>query len=851
MAAKVEKRGAYTDKESEINDEDKKLQETLLQLVDDLVSGTSVNAALRGLRKLMRTSTTSMTAVPKPLKYLKDSYGRLKRAHRTMADDTTEAGLARARLADIVSVLALAAAEPGERECLDYCLRGSLSNPGAWGHEYVQRLAMELVDEWSTMPLDREREITEKLLPLAKKLVRFDAQHNAEIQACDLALEIDRLDLLVESLDKNNYSRVCLYLASTADYAEDLERREILRTVVDQYMRFNEPTKAILTAMRLPDHDLVNGCFDACQEPLLRKQLAYALARLKDHALIKPYKGSDADELERILGNGHVNAYFQQLIRELDILEPKSPDEIYGSLYEPSYGRVLIYDSARANLAASFASAFVHAGFGRDKLMTTGGESAAELNWVYKNKEHAMMSATASLGLLYLWDCDGGLVPIDKFLYASDDLVKSGALLAIGLVNCGVRSEYDPAMALLGEHVMSTNQNLRVGSILGLGLAYAATKRPDLNGLLYGPLNDRQSTMEVIALSAVSLGLINVGSADSEVSSAILQRLLELDSQQLASTYSRFLPLALGMLYMGRRDGIEAVSAALEVLAEPYRLPAQTMLQVCSYANTGDVLVVQELLRICSEPVEVDKADAKTPASSHMFFGDPKPKSSTGRRHGKKKEAVVEMVLTQPIAALGVAVVDLSEGKENSRILGQIGRYGSGPARTAVPLSFGLTYLSNPDPGILDVLNKYSHDADPSVSLNAIFAIGLVGAGTNNARFAVTLRQLAAYYANQPSHLFVVRIAQGLVHMGKGTITLQPLKYSYKILDQASLAGLLVVLVSFLDCNNLILGKNHYLMYCLALAMEPRWLVTLDEDLKMSYLRNGSVVCTIHDTLSQ
>lgn len=29
--------------------------------------------------------------------------------------------------------------------------------------------------------------------------------------------------------------------------------------------------------------------------------------------------------------------------------------------------------------------------------------------WVYKNKEHGMMSAAASLGLILLWDVDGGL----------------------------------------------------------------------------------------------------------------------------------------------------------------------------------------------------------------------------------------------------------------------------------------------------------------------------------------------------------------------------------------------------------------------------------------------------------
>lgn len=64
---------------------------------------------------------------------------------------------------------------------------------------------------------------------------------------------------------------------------------------------------------------------------------------------------------------------------------------------------------------------------------------------------------------------------------------------------------------------------------------------------------------------------------------------------------------------MGCRDVIEASSAALEVLPDPYKLAAQT--QVCAYAGTGDVLIVQELLRICSEPVDGESIPA-TPASS-------------------------------------------------------------------------------------------------------------------------------------------------------------------------------------------------------------------------------------------
>ena len=52
--------------------------------------------------------------------------------------------------------------------------------------------------------------------------------------------------------------------------------------------------------------------------------------------------------------------------------------------------------------------------------------------------------------------------------------------------------------------------------------------------------------------------------------------------------------------------------------------------------------------------------------------------------------------------------------------------------------------------------------------------MGLVGAGTNNARLAQMLRQLAVYYQKDANALFMVRQAQGFVHLGKGTLTLNP-----------------------------------------------------------------------------
>ena len=85
----------------------------------------------------------------------------------------------------------------------------------------------------------------------------------------------------------------------------------------------------------------------------------------------------------------------------------------------PGFSLANTVDSARANLASSLVNGFVNAGFGQDKLLTNDGNK-----WLYKNKGYGMMSATASLGLVLLWDVEGGLTQIDKFLYSTEDYIK-------------------------------------------------------------------------------------------------------------------------------------------------------------------------------------------------------------------------------------------------------------------------------------------------------------------------------------------------------------------------------------------------------------------------------------------
>jgi hypothetical protein len=100
---------------------------------------------------------------------------------------------------------------------------------------------------------------------------------------------------------------------------------------------------------------------------------------------------------------------------------------------------------------------------------------------LYKNKEHGMISAAASLGALLLWDVDGGLTQIDKFLYSTDNHIKAGALLAVGILNTGLKNECDPALALLTEYVESPTPLLKIAAAFGLGLAYVGSQREEVS----------------------------------------------------------------------------------------------------------------------------------------------------------------------------------------------------------------------------------------------------------------------------------------------------------------------------------------------------------------------------------
>lgn len=802
----------------ELSEEDQKLKDELDMLVERLTEADSslYEAALEAIKTSIKTSTSSMTAVPKPLKFLRPHYDKLTEAYEKWPK-----GANKDSLADTLSVLGMTYSDDeGRRDTLKYRLLAPGTDIGSWGHEYMRHLALEIGQEYEIR--QQEEKDSEDITSLALVLVPFFLKHNAEADAVDILSELEMIEHIKEHLDENTYSRVCLYMASMVPLLTYPDNDRFLRTAHDVYLQYKQYTQAISLAIKLNDLELIKSDFNSAPDKPTKCQLAFLLARQRISIELDDDDAND-EELQECLNNTKLPVYYKSLAKELNVLDPKVPEDIYKSHLESNRTAGLTNtDSARHNLASTFVNAFVNAGFGQDKLMLV--EGGVKQSWVWKVKEEGMLSAAASAGMLLLWDVELGLDKIDAYTYVPEDKIKAGAALAMGVMNAGVKVEGDPTLALLGDFEGKTVSD-KVARILGLGLAYAGSNNESVLDVLLPLVRDTGLDMQLSATAALSLGLVFVGTAHSDVSEAIIETFLDEDrNKQLKDKWTRFMTLGLAVLYFGQQEEVDVILETLKAIDHPMSKPASVLIEMCAWAGTGAVLKLQQLLHICNEHIE-EKEDK-----------DDDDKEEEKKDGEDEKKDIAGEQLVQAYAVLGLALVAMGEDIGQEMVLRQFGHlmhYGEPNIRKAVPLAMGLISVSNPQMKIYDTLSRYSHDNDVDVAVNAIFAMGMVGAGTNNARLAQLLRQLASYYHRDPGALFMVRIAQGLLHMGKGTLSISPFHTDRTVLSRVSAAGLLTVAISLIENPKaFILGDHHYLLYHLAIAMNPRFLITLDEELK-------------------
>ena len=754
------------------------------------------------------TSTSSMTSIPRPLKFIRSHFTEIKDFYDKFIPSTEDDKNYKLMLSDLISVILTVVSEKDEEgnelTILSYVLTGTRKDITSWGIEYVRSLCSDIGQEYN-IRLDKG-EPTNDLLDLVKTFAPYLIKQHCESDAIDLLIEVESIDEIKNYINENNYKKICLYLLSISNYSADTEEyRSTLELVYNIYFeKFHQYIDAMRVAIKIGNPIYIKQTFLKCEDQNIKNQLAFILS--SEGIFLDEEDTSqkmDNDTLE-IMRNYKQSDYFRILAKTLELLEPKHPEDVFKShLEDKKVQNSKKIESSKINMAYSIASAFINAGFGTEVLL-----SKKDSDWIYKNKEQGIQCLLSGIGLINIWDYLEGPNKVYELAgkKETDIYKRTGRNIGLGVCLCGIHDENDVAVAVLLDELSDKNLDVKISAVFGLGLAAAGSQNKQLHEILNGVLEDFSYGFEMSAFVSLALGLIFIGSSDEDVFTDLFSILMSRNEGGKAKIFeSPFFViyiLGMGLLCLGKQkdnDFMINTLVALEEFSKDMKDYMKTMLISFSYAGSGNVSKVQELMQIIA----------------------------------KSNEEVNPKI--QEIAVIGCSLIAIGEevGMEMlSRSFNHFLQFGDINTKKAVSLAIALLNLSSPKVQVIDSLTKFCYDTDKTVAMNAIFSMGLVSSGSNHSRVGGLLRSLAGYYTEESNPLFMTRIAQGLLYMGKGLITLDPV-YSHKLLiNKRGIAGILITLFSFTETEALICGKHQFLLYSLALAMKPKLVMTVDENLK-------------------
>ena len=753
------------------------------------------------------TATSSMTSIPRPLKFIRTHFSEIKEFYEKMAPSSEKEQNYKLMLSDLISVILTVVTEKDEEgkelTILSYVLSGSRKDLTSWGIEYIRSLCSDIGQEYNDR-LDKG-EPTNDLLDLVNEFAPYLIKQHCESDAIDLLIDVESINEIKNYINENNYKKICLYLLSISNYSADTdEYRSTLELVYNIYFdKFHQYIDAMRVAIKIGNPLYINQTFFNCEDLTTQKQLAFILSSegifLEEEDVSKKM---DSEVLE-IMRNYKRSEYFKSLAKTLELLEPKHPEDVFKSHLEDKKIQKKKIESSRINMAYSIASSFINAGFGTEVLLSKQGS-----DWIYKNKEQGIQCLLAGMGLVNIWDYLEGPNKVYELAGKKEtDLYKrAGRNIGLGICLCGIHDENDVAVAVLLEELSDKNLDIKISAVFGLALAAAGTQNKKIYEILIGLLGDFSYGFEMSAFISLALGLIFLGSSDDDIFndlfSILMTRYDDSKGKIFESPFFVIYILGIGLLFLGKQadnDTMLETLVTMESFSKEMRDYMKTMLIPFSYAGSGNVSKVQELMQIIAK--SNDEVDPKV----------------------------------QSMAVIGCSIIAIGEevGSEMlSRSFNHFLQFGDINTKKTVSLAMALLDLSNPKVQIIDSLTKFCYDTDKTVAMNAIFSMGLVSSGSNHSRVGGLLRSLAGYYADEANPLFMVRIAQGLLYMGKGLITLDPVHSHKLLINKRSLAGILITLFSFTETEALICGKHQFLLYSLALAMKPKLVMTVDEHLK-------------------
>uniref|UniRef100_A0AAY5KFZ2 26S proteasome non-ATPase regulatory subunit 1 n=1 Tax=Esox lucius TaxID=8010 RepID=A0AAY5KFZ2_ESOLU len=554
-------------------------------------------------------------------------------------------------------------------ESLNYALgAGDLFNVTD-DSEYVETIIAKCIDHYTKqrvenaeLPEDEEKKSIDPRLEgiVNKMFLRCLGDHKYK-QAIGIALETRRLDIFEKTILESNdvsgllaYSlKVCMSLMQNKKF-----RNEVLRVLVKLYMNLEKPdfinvcqcliflddpqaVSDILEKLVKEDNLLMayQICFDL-YESASQQFLSSVIQNLRMvgtpipavpgstniGTVPTPDKDSDAMETDDKAGSSPSGKTADdepkdQNAKMIKILSGEMAIELHLQFLIRNNNTDLMIlkntkDAVRNSVchtATVIANSFMHTGTTSDQFLREN------LEWLARATNWAKFTATASLGVIHKGHEKEALQLMATYLPKDTSpgsaYQEGGGLYALGLIHANHGG--DIIDYLLSQLKNASNDIVRHGGGLGLGLAALGTARQDVYDLLKSNLyQDDAVTGEAAGLA---LGLVMLGSKSAQAIEDMVGYAQETQHEKIL----RGLAVGIAMVMYGRMEEADTLIESLCRDKDPILRRSGMYTVGMAYCGSGNNKAIRRLLHVAVSDVNDDVRRAAVESIGFIMFRTP------------------------------------------------------------------------------------------------------------------------------------------------------------------------------------------------------------------------------------
>ncbi|XP_072266274.1 26S proteasome non-ATPase regulatory subunit 1 [Pyxicephalus adspersus] len=527
-------------------------------------------------------------------------------------------------------------------ESLNYALgAGDLFNVND-NSEYVETIIAKCIDHYTKqcvenadLPEGEKKPIDERLEGIVNKMFQRCLDDHKYKQAIGIALETRRLDVFQKTILESNdvpgmlaYSlKVCMSLMQHKQF-----RNKVLRVLVQIYMNLEKPDfiNVCQCLIFLDDPQAVSDILEKLvkeENLLMAYQICFDL-----------YESASQQFLSSVIQNlrtvgapipsvpGSTNTGTVPSVAKDS--EPMETEDKSGSTVgskstdvspEPKDQISKMIKILSGEMAIELHLQFLIRNNNTDLMILKNTKLLDNLEWLARATNWAKFTATASLGVIHKGHEKEALQLMATYLPKDTSpgsaYQEGGGLYALGLIHANHGG--DIIDYLLNQLKNASNDIVRHGGCLGLGLAAMGTARQDVYDLLKTNLyQDDAVTGEAAGLA---LGLVMLGSKNAQAIEDMVGYAQETQHEKIL----RGLAVGIALVMYGRMEEADALIESLCRDKDPILRRSGMYTVAMAYCGSGNNKAIRRLLHVAVSDVNDDVRRAAVESLGFILFRTP------------------------------------------------------------------------------------------------------------------------------------------------------------------------------------------------------------------------------------